>query len=505
MKLCARHTDVIMSDAIVMMNRDDSLKLGVGPSDRVRITGEQAVICAVTISDTVVPKGTVALPVNVLTKIRVADGDEVDVQFSPMPESIRSIRKKINGTVLNREEMRSIVSDIMNGSLSDTEIIAFVSAFNINNAVLDEITFLAEAMSDTGRKIHLGHGDVFDLHSLGGISGNKITPIVVSIVASEGLVIPKMSSRAVSSACGTADFVGTFCDVEIDSERLIDAIDRVGGVFVCGNQDYAPVGTRIIRVEKPMGIDPLPTMMASIMSKKLAIGITNLVLDIPVGKYSKIPGPDEAEEYAKGFIRLGERIGIDVRCLITRAEEPIGLSVGPVLEARECIRILENGDGDPFVVDKACSIAGAILEMSGVREGKTQALESLCSGWAHETFMKIVQVQNGSPNLKASDLVPGRYSKDVHAKRSGYVQFIDNHSIVAIAKAAGAPGDPGAGVEFLHKTGDRVSEGDILFRVYAESISKLERAVESARSRRPMHVDQCPRLPCSAESVIRMI
>lgn len=245
--------------------------------------------------------------------------------------------------------------------------------------------------------------------------------------------------------------------------------------------------------------------MASIMSKKLAIGITNLVLDIPVGKYSKIPGPDEAEEYAKGFIRLGERIGIDVRCLITRAEEPIGLSVGPVLEARECIRILENGDGDPFVVDKACSIAGAILEMSGVREGKTQALESLCSGWAHETFMKIVQVQNGSPNLKASDLVPGRYSKDVHAKRSGYVQFIDNHSIVAIAKAAGAPGDPGAGVEFLHKTGDRVSEGDILFRVYAESISKLERAVESARSRRPMHVDQCPRLPCSAESVIRMI
>ena len=503
MKLCARHTDVIVSDAVVLMNRDDSLKLGVGPSDRVRITGEQAVVCSVTLSDTVVPKGTVALPVNVLTKIRVADGDEVEVQYSPMPESVRSIRKKINGSVLSREEIRSIIFDIIDGSLSDTEIIAFVSAFNINNAVLDEISFLAEAMADTGKKIHLGYGKVFDFHSLGGISGNKITPIVVSIIASEGLIIPKMSSRAVSSACGTADFVSTFCDVEMDSDRLVNAIDRTNGVFVCGNQDYAPVGMRIIRVEKPMGIDPLPTMMASIMSKKLAIGTTDLVLDIPVGKYAKISDLSEAEGYAEGFARLGGKIGIDVRCVITRADEPIGLSVGPILEAKECISILENGDGDPFIIDKACSVAGAILEMSGVENGKTQALDSLRSGRAHETFLKIVQVQNGSPDLKASDLIPGRYSKDVHAKRGGYVQYIDNHGIIAIAKAAGAPGDAGAGVLFLHKTGDKVSEGDVLFRIYAESSSKLERAVESARSRRPMYVDDSPRSPCSVGSVIK--
>ncbi len=505
MKLCVRHTDVIMSDAIVLMNRDDSLKLGVGPSDRVCINGREPVICAVTISDTVVPKGTLALPVNVQNKCHVADGDMVDVVYSLMPESIRSIRKKINGMVLTQEEIVSIITDIMGGRLSDTEIIAFVSAFNINNAVLNEISFLAEAMAGTGRKIRLKYDRIFDLHSLGGISGNKITPIVVSIVASEGLVIPKMSSRAVSSACGTADFVSTFCDVEMNSDRLMDAIDKVCGVFVCGNEDYAPVGKKIIRVEKPMGIDPLPTMMASIMSKKLAIGITDLVLDIPVGKYSKISDLDEAEGYAKGFIRLGEKIGINVRCLITSAEEPIGHSVGPVVEAKECIRILENGDGDPFLVDKICSIAGAILEMAGIRNGKTQALDSLRSGRAHDTFLKIVEVQGGDPRLRSSDLNQGVNFKDIHAKKSGYVQYIDNHSVIAIAKAAGAPGDTGAGIVFLHKTGDEVSEGDVLFRIYAESSSKLERAVESARSRRPMKVEPIFKEPCSTRSVLKML
>lgn len=505
MKLRVRHTDVTMSDAVVMMNRDDCLKLGVSLSDRVRITGKQSVICAITMSDTAVPRGTVAIPVNVQVRCCATDGDEVDVVFSPMPESVRSIRKKINGAVLTREEIRSIISDIADGSLSETEIIAFVSSFTVNNASLEEVSHLSRIMADTGEKIRFGYEKVFDFHSLGGISGNKITPIVVSMVASEGLIIPKMSSRAVSSACGTADFVGTFCDVEMDSEHLIDAVNTVGGVFVCGNQDYAPVGRHIIQAERSMGIDPLPTMMASIMSKKIAIGITDLVLDIPVGKHAKISDLDEAENCAEGFVRLGEKLGINVRCLITRAEEPVGYSVGPVPEAAECMRILENRDGDRFLVDKACAVAGAILELSGIKNGKARALDSLRSGRAHRTFLKIVGIQGGRPNISSADLALGEYRKDVHAKKSGYVQYIDNQGIVAVAKAAGAPSDIGAGIEFFRKTGDPVDEDDVLFRIYAESPSKLERAVESARSRRPVKVDRSPRKRCSVSSVIRTV
>lgn len=139
-----------------MMNRDDCLKLGIGHSDRVRITGERSVVCAVVVSDSVVPKGSVAMPVNVQAKCGAADGDRVDVVYSPMPESIRSIRKKINGGKLSGEEIAAIVSDIMDGGLSETEVIAFVSSFNVNNSDMQEISELTYAWRPRGRPWTLG-------------------------------------------------------------------------------------------------------------------------------------------------------------------------------------------------------------------------------------------------------------------------------------------------------------------------------------------------------------
>lgn len=488
MKLTAEHSDMTMSEPIVVLNRDDCLKMGVGPNDRVRITGSDTVVSAVIVSDTLVPKGTIGVSDFISGRCGASPGDALDVIYSPMPESVRSIRSKIDGNILSREEIGSIVWDIQDGNLSANEIIAFVSAFNKNNASMDEIAMLAQSMASTGRTIDLGTDRVFDFHSLGGVPGNKITPIVVSIVASEGIVIPKLSSRAVSSACGTADYVDTFCDVEMSSDELKDAIRRAGGVFACGNQDYAPVGSIIIGAERPMGIDPRPMMIASIMSKKIAIGTTDLVVDIPSGEGSKISDMRIAREYARDLIKIGKILGMNVECAVTDAEEPIGRMIGPILEAKECIEILENGDGDVTVVDKACSIAGMILEMAGMIDGKSIAMADLRSGKAYEKFLEIMRIQNGDPDLRSSDLIPGRYVKDVHAKYSGYLQYIDNRNMVAIAKGAGAPCDTGAGIEIMHKKGDLVKEGDVLFRIYAENKAKLERAVESARSRRPMLV-----------------
>ena len=186
---------------------------------------------------------------------------------------------------------------------------------------------------------------------------------------------------------------------------------------------------------------------------------------------------------------MGEELGINIRCAVTCADQPIGRTIGPILEAKECIRTLEDGDGDPTVVDKACGMAGILLEMGGRKDGEALARKILASGKAHRKFLEIVEAQNGNPGLRSSDLVPGSYSKDVHAKRSGYVQYIDNQCMVAIAKGAGAPFDAGAGIELFHKKGDFVAEGEPLFRIYAENQAKLDRAVDSARSRRPMKVD----------------
>ena len=505
MELTVLPEDMSSAGPYVVLNSEDCLKLGVDVNDRVRITASRSFVAALIISDSAVPKGSVVMSKELMGRCGAKGGSTVRVEYCPLPESVRSIRKKINGHPLSSEEIRSVIADIEDGGLSDKEIIAFVSAFNINNSDMGEIASLAKAMADTGTHVDFGRDRVFDFHSLGGVPGNKITPIVVSIVASAGVFIPKMSSRAISSACGTSDYVDVFCDVEMDADSLRAAIGRTGGLFVCGNEGYAPVGKKIIDAERPMGIDPRPTMMASIMSKKIALGITDLLIDIPTGEGSKIPTVDIAEDYARDMISIGKELGIKVECAVTRADQPIGRCIGPILEARECISILENGSIDGAVAEKACGMAGMILEMAGFKDGNAMAKEILSSGKAHGKFLEIVEAQNGSPDLKSDDLVPGRIVRDIHATRTGKVQFIDNPSIVATARAAGAPEDTGAGIELLHEIGDSVEEGETLFRIYARNQTKLDRAVDSARSRRPMRVEDAPISPISERMVIRRI
>jgi len=245
--------------------------------------------------------------------------------------------------------------------------------------------------------------------------------------------------------------------------------------------------------------------MASIMSKKVALGTTHLLMDIPMGDGTKVPDMATAKAFSDNMIDLGTILGIHVECAVSRGEEPIGRAIGPVLEAKECIEALENRKGDPTVVDKACGFAGIILEMSGEKNGKARALEIFRSGKAHEKFLDIVEAQGGSRTLTSSDLAPGSFCKDVHAKRTGYVQEIDNASLVAMAKAAGAPSDLGAGVYLVHKKGDKVREGEVLFRIYAESQGKLDRAIASARSRRPMKVLDSYISPVPDDMIVRRI
>ena len=505
MKLKLRSIGIDSREPTVILNEDDCLTMGVDVNDRVKVDFGRTMLMSVIISDDPLQKGFVSVPSNLMQRCIIGDEVYADVEYTPMPESVRCIKKKINGGSLSREEMDSIVKDIQEGALTAQEILSFVSAFNINNTDISEVADLTRSMASTGRTVGFGSEDVYDFHSLGGVPGNKITPIVVSIVASKGLLIPKLSSRAISSACGTSDYVETFCDVELDSDSLITAVSTAGGVFACGNTDYAPVGKEIIRAEKPMGIDPRPMMLASIMSKKVALGIKHLLTDIPMGKGSKIESLSEAEDYAKDIIALGKELGIRTECVITSADQPVGMTIGPVLEARECIRALETGTGDSSLIEKACSMAGILLEMSGIQDGLAEARRILKSGLAHSKFLEIVKVQGGSGKLHSDDLVPGKIVKDVHAKRDGYVQYIDNQCMVAIARGAGSPTDKGAGVEMLHKRGDYVKEGDVLFRIYAENQAKSDRATESARSRRPMYVSPAEPEGIDSEMVIRRI
>lgn len=490
MKLTVRYYDLDVSEPLVLMYEFDCPVIGVKENDRVSVTGRRTTVALVTSSDTLVEQGIIMMPQMIMDRCGVEEGDEVEVAYSSKPDSVRSIRRKMDGEKLGREEIENIVEDILENKLSKIEISAWLTSLYIEGMDIDEIADFTRAMADTGDIIKFDRQPVFDFHSFGGVPGNKITPIVVSIVAAAGIMIPKTSSRAISSACGTSDFVETFCNIELSAEDLKRIAEDVGGVFAWGGgMNIAPVDDMVIKIEHPLGINPRAQMLASIMSKKLAMGANYLLVDIPTGGGTKVRTIEEARAYARDMMDLGEKLDMHVECAITYADQPVGSAVGPNLEARECISILEGAKHPASVIEKACDCAGIILEMAGMPNGSARAREILDSGAAYRKFMEIVVAQGGSPDLRSDDLKPGAYSESVVATKSGYVHTINNQDIVSIAKAAGAPADKGAGMLLFKKKGQRVEAGDVLFTIYADNEAKLRRAREAAMKYPPVEIE----------------
>lgn len=490
MKLIVKEYDLDSSEPAVIIHDDDCARLGVKVHDRVRINSGDVWVSLVGNSDTIVERGQILIPNIYLKRYNLKDGDEVDVAHSPKPDSVIYIRKKMDNKTLTKEEIYAVVNDILEAKLSNIEVSAWLTSLYINGMDLDEISHFTNAMVDTGDRIVFERQPVFDFHSVGGVPGNKVTPIVVSIVAAAGLMLPKTSSRAISSACGTSDFVETFCDVELSAERVKEISEEIGAVFAWGgSMNLAPVDDIVIKVENPLGINPRAQMLASIMSKKVAIGATHLLVDIPMGAGTKIPTMDVARAYVRDFTDLGHKLGMHVECAITYADQPVGQAVGPILEARECIRVLEGDNHPGSVVEKACALAGMILEMGGIPNGADKAKELLESGAALKKFREVVAAQGGNYDIKSSDLVPGQYTQDVVATKAGFVHSIDNKSIVQIARAAGSPSDKGAGLLIFKKRGQRVEKGDVIMRIHADNEAKGIRAKELALRYAPIHIE----------------
>ena len=490
MKFKVREVNIRSSDPYITLSKADCVELGVKENDRVSITGERTTIAMVAYSDDIVEQGTAIIQSQILKKTGLGKDGTVDIVYAHKPDSVRYVRKKMDGGKLTKEEIEAIVRDILENRMASIEISAWLTALHINGMDIAEIADFTMAMAKTGDIVKFSRSPVFDFHSLGGVPGNKITPIVISIVAAAGLMIPKTSSRAISSACGTSDFVETFCDVELTASKLMSIAEEVGGVFAWGgSMNLAPVDDLVIRIEHPLGINPRAQMLASIMSKKVAMGSTHLLVDIPVGSEAKVATLEEGKVYARDLMDLGDRIGMHVECAITYADQPIGIAIGPNLEARECIAILEGEKHPSSVIEKACECAGMILEMAGIPNGFDKAKEILDSGEAYKKFMEIVVAQNGRPDLKSSDLQPGKYSYDLKAPNSGYVHAIHNKEVVFIAKTAGAPSDKGAGLMVMKKKGQRVEAGDVLMTIYAENEAKLKRAQEAAISNNPFEIE----------------
>ncbi len=475
----------------VVLNKEDADALGVHAQDRLYVRSDgEAVVAVLDTTKAVIQPGNVGVFPNVATTLDVAEGDQLELLPAKRPASVDHIRPKMAGNALEHDEIHELVEDMVSGALTDIELAAFVTSVEIHGMNLRETEKLTQSMVETGERIDFGEDVVYDKHSIGGVPGNKITLLIVPIVAAAGLKLPKTSSRAITGAAGTSDVVETFCDVHLSADEIRRITNEVGGVMAWGGAvNLAPADDIIIRVEHPLSLDPPSILLSSVMAKKQAVSADCVVIDIPMGLGSKVPDMGEAKEMARDFIALGDRLGMDVECAITYGGQPVGKKVGAALEANEAVRAMRDGIASESFTKKATAVAGILLEMGGAAprgRGQAEARRLLDNGAAWEKFCEIVQAQGGpEPDIQEV----GTHTWEIRSEEGGYVSAVDNRAIVKLARALGAPRVKGAGVELLKKRGDGVEEDEPLLRFYAESEHQLKIARQVAQGLTPIEVE----------------
>lgn len=469
------------SEAVALLRKDSIISRAEGLSSHNRILltcgARQAVSTLYTVESNFLARDEIGLSDASWRMLEPLQGSLVRVQHAPLVASFGQVRGRIFGTRLSEQDFHQIIADVVAGRYSAIETAGFITACAANPLSEAEICGLTAAMVANGERLSWGTDVVADKHSVGGLPGNRTTPIVVAICAALGLVIPKTSSRAITSPAGTADTMEVIAPVVLDEQALRSVVERENGCVAWGGaMALSPADDILIRIERALDIDSEGQMIASILSKKIAAGATHLVVDMPIGPTAKVRSPEAADKLEEGLQAVASRFGIRICVVRGDGSQPIGRGVGPALEARDVLAVLQcQADAPQDLRRRSIELAGALLELTArAAEGSGAAMAQavLDDGRAWSKFQRICEAQGGMRNLPASS-----HRKVIVANGAGTVAAMDNRRIGRLAKLAGAPEDKAAGLELHVRIGDRVQPGRPLCTVHAESQGELSYAM----------------------------
>lgn len=473
-----------------MLHPETAKEIGVNTFGRISVkTFKKYPKEIITIVDTaggIVKKNEVVLSSETREKLGIKKSQKVDVNIARPPKSVSFVKKKMENKKLTKKEIFLIIKDIVDNTLSEPEIALFISAMYEHGMNFKETIYLIKAILNSGHKLNLKNKNIADKHSIGGVPGNRTTPIVVSICASADLIIPKTSSKAITSAAGTADVIETIAEVEFSMPELKKIIHKTNAFMVWGGAiEMVPADSKIIKIEKSLKIDPMSQLLASIMSKKLAVGSKYILIDIPYGKGAKV-SKKQAEELKKKFLKIGKYFRKKMRVVLTKGDEPIGCGVGPALELIDVINILNPEKNGPKDLEKkSVFLAGQLLELAGrakKNHGEKLAREILYSGKAFRKFKEIIKAQKG----EVKEIKLPKYKQIIKAKRNCKVKEISNSEINSLARVAGCPTDKYAGLYLHVMKNDKLKKSEKIITIYAESKPRLSEAVRYYEKNHPI-------------------
>lgn len=464
---------------VVVLNEFDANKLDLHALDRIKIEklkAKEDVVAVIDISFKGVKPGEIGFLDETATKLNIKESVHVKVSQADRPLSLDYIRKKLDGNTLTKEEIDQIVYDVLENNLSETEVTYFISGAYTKGLNLKEATYLTESIVSRGYKLKINKQVILDKHCAGGVPGNRTTMVITPIIAALGFTMPKTSSRAITSASGTADTMEVLCPVCISHEAILKTIKKTNACMVWeAALNPRGVDELFIKIRHPLSLDPEGVLLASIMAKKKAVGATHVIIDLPYGKGAK-SSLKEAKRLRKKFIKIGKKLDIKVKVVLTDGSQPVGNGVGPALEVKDVLSVLQ-GNGPDDLREKSIMLASELLGMVNVHNPEAKVREVLDSGAAYKKFIEIVHAQGGSKNIK---LPEASYTYEVISRKTGIVAEIDNSLVAKIARIAGSPKDKAAGVYLRVRKGIKVQRGRGLFTIYAEHKSKLGYAKELA-------------------------
>ena len=494
MKLKAIIYDIEQGQNEIVLNEAQATQMDLGLMDHAQLKLKKRTVNAIVdYCDGCIKPGYVGLFHEAATNLKAKSGDWIEIEGIQRPESLDFIRKKLDGKVLTESEIKMIISDLMNESLSQAELAAFITAVYTQGMNTEETVGLTKAIYSTGDVLKVKGKNVVSEHSIGGVAGDRTSMLLVPIIASLGLTIPKTCSRAISSAAGTADVMEVFCPVAITAAQATNVVNKTGGCIIWGGGlNIAAADDKLIKIRNPLHLDPEPLLLSSILAKKRAEGAKTVLIDLPIGRGAKLADLKTAKVLAKDFASLGSMLGMKVESTITDGSKPLLDAVGPVLEARAVLETLASQQNHELL-EKACLMSGILIGMAkGVtrEEGYKMAKQQVSSGRALQKFREIIKAQGGNGNVRADDLKPGKFKSVVKAEAGGQIEHIDNRAISKICRALGAPQDKKAGMVLFISKGEHVEKSDVLFELYAENKGKLDFALEQLKKTNVVEIER---------------
>ena len=465
---------------IVILNTEQAADYGIKDDDKISLIRKwEEFVVDVALSDKYVQANEIWVTNDFLEEYPFMEWDTVLVSFvKNNPISMQAIRKKLLWKKINEEEIDAIIEDIKDNKIHDLVLAYYVATSFFYKSDIHELAYTTKATAYTW-DMYRFPGIVAWKYCIWWVPGNETTMIVIPILASLGITVPKSFSKAITSPAATGECVNVLMDIEFDKQEVIRLTDKVWACLVWNERlNLAPVNDRIIKVSAPLGMEPYARMISSIMAKNYAMWINHCLIDIPMWPTAKVATMKDAKRVAKRFKEIWEYLWIKMDVQVTDWSEPIGRWIWACLQAREALRILQNyNDRSEDLEKKAIFLASRLLVLCGkaksMRVAENLVKTQLSNGKAWKKMQEIIKAQNWNPNIKSEDIQLGKFSHDVIAQKDCIIKKVDMKHLNTMVRWLWAPKQYQAGIYLRKKLWDKVKKWEVIYTMYSNSANKL--------------------------------